>query len=111
MSTLFFDNLLELDKVDKSIKKVTSTREEAIELWEIVDEIIHHRVFGCVMQELPKKHHEEFLKMFHKNPSDESLLDYLREKVKKDVALVIKESVSLFVLELTKELESGGKLK
>lgn len=107
MSKLFFDDLLELEAVDKSIKKASSTKEEAIELWGVVDEIVHHRVFGCVLEHLPKEHHKEFLVMFHQSPGDEKLLEFLKDKIKRDITLIIKESVAILVLELTKDLETG----
>jgi len=111
MSKLFFDNLLELDPINSSIKKVSSTKEEAIELWGVVDEIVHHRVFGCVLEHLPQEDHKEFLKMFHKSPGDEKLLEFLKDKIQQDVALIIKESVAVLVLELTKDLETGKLVK
>jgi len=105
MSKIFYDHLLELDKVEKSIKKVSSTKEEAIELWGIVDEIIHHRVFGCVLEQLPEKHHREFLEMFHSAPGDEKLLNYLKEKIKNDITIIIKEIVAALVLEIIDNFE------
>ena len=107
MSKVFYDNLLDLSSVEKSIKKVSSTKEEMIELWEVVDEIVHHRVMGCVLETLPAKHHHEFLEMLHHTPHDEKLLIFLKEKIGKDVSMLIKEVVAVLVLELTKDIEFG----
>lgn len=100
MSTLFFDKLITLDKLDKKIKKVTLSNNERQELWKYIDEIIHHRVLGCCLEHLPKEHHIEFLEKFHKAPYDEKILDYLESKIEKDIRKIIKEEVK----EATKDL-------
>ena len=100
MSKIFYDHLIILEEVDRSIKGSTETQEERQELWQIVDEIIHHRVLGCVLAHLPREHHEEFLEKFHQAPHDEGLLDYLEEKIKKDVTKLIKEEVKSLSTEL-----------
>src|SRR3990167_2751757 len=110
MIKLFFDHLLDLGKVDKTIKKVSSSHEEKLELWRIVDEIVHHKVISCVLDHLPLKHHGEFMKKYLATPHDEKLLLYLKAKIKKDIELIIKETVTLFVIEITDELV-GNNLK
>jgi hypothetical protein len=107
MSKVFYDNILDLAKVEKAIKKVSSTHDEMVELWGIVDEIVHHKVMECVLTTLPKKYHREFLDMFRTSPHDEKLLQYLKEKAKRDVVILIKETVALLVLELTKDIQIG----
>lgn len=94
MSKLFFDHLLELDKLDNHIKQVTHTQEEREELWLLVDEIIHHKVLDVILEKLPRHHHEEFLHMVHKAPHDEKFLfDYLKEKVDKNIEEIIKQEL------------------
>lgn len=100
MSLLFFDKLIVLDKVDKKIKKKFASNDERQELWQMIEEIIHHKVLGCCLDCLPRKHHHEFLDKFHKAPHDENLLDYLSEKSKKDMRKIIKEEIK----KLSKEL-------
>lgn len=106
MSSLFFDQLLDLKKIDKKIKKVSSSYEEKAELWQIVDEIIHHRVFGCVMDKLPKKYHSEFVELFEKTPNDQKLIGYLKAKTKTDIENLIKDAVAILTLELISEFET-----
>jgi len=110
MALLFYDHLLELDKIDKRIKKITKTHDEKLELWAIVDEIIHHRVFGCILEKLPQEAHTEFLDKFHQAPHDKKLLKYLKTKIKDDVSILIQESVTIGVLEVLDILEEGHKL-
>ena len=100
MSTLFFDKLIVLDKLDLHIKKKYESNEERQELWQMVEEIIHHKVMGCCLDHLPKEHHNEFLDLFHKSPYDENLLKFLSDKTKKDMKKIIKEEIKM----LTKDL-------
>ncbi len=100
MSILFFDKLIVLDKLDNHIKKRYESNEERQEIWQIVEEILHHKVMGCVLNHLPKIHHNEFLEKFHKHPYDESIIEFLSEKSKKDMKKIIKEEIKL----LTKDL-------
>lgn len=100
MSTLFFDKLIVLDKLDLHIKKKYESNEERQELWQMVEEIIHHKVMGCCLDHLPKEHHNEFLDLFHKSPYDENLLKFLSDKTKKDMKKIIKDEIKM----LTKDL-------
>lgn len=100
MSILFFDKLIILDKVEKKIKRMSSTSEEKQEFFQYVEEIIHHKVIGCCLDHLPKDNHSEFLEKLHKSPYDEKLLTYLDEKTKKDMKKIIKNEIK----DLTKDL-------
>ncbi|KKP32723.1 MAG: hypothetical protein UR20_C0019G0006 [Candidatus Woesebacteria bacterium GW2011_GWE2_31_6] len=100
MSILFFDKLIVLDKIDRKIKKISSSNEERQEFWQLVEEIINHKVLGCCLDNLPSEHHCEFLEKFHNAPYDEKLLEYLDEKTKKDMKKIIKKEIKL----LTKDL-------
>jgi len=104
MSKLFFDRLLSLEEVEKEINKVTSTKEEKDELWAIVDEIVHHRVLGCVLEKLPKKDHTEFLEKFHEAPYDEGLITYLTEKIGENIEEIIRQEIGGLAFELLAEI-------
>jgi len=107
MSKLFFDHLLEFKKIDKEIKKVAKTSGEREELWGFVDEIIHHKVMGCILDKLPRQSHEEFLTMFHSAPHDEELIfGYLRTKVGDDIEENLKQEISKISEELLNDMKS-----
>jgi hypothetical protein len=106
MSKLFFDHLIELKEIERQIKKVAKTSEEKEELWALVDEIVHHKVMGCILDKLPKDNHEEFLQMFHKSPHDTELIfEYLRIKAGDDVELLIKKEIDNLSGELLEDLK------
>ncbi len=106
MSKLFFDHLLDLKEVDKQIKKVAKTSEEREELWGLIDEIVHHKVMGCILGNLPREHHEEFLEIFYTSPHDEELLfRYLRRKVGENIEGLIKQEIGGLAAEILEEIK------
>lgn len=106
MSKIFYDHVLDLKKVDKEIRKVAKTPEEREELWALVDEMIHHKVMGCILDNLPRAHHEEFLELFHKSPHDEGLLfGYLKSKVGDNFEELIRQEIMGFSSELLEVLK------
>lgn len=100
MSILFYDHLIVVNNLDKKIKKLASSNDEMQELWTYVEELIHHRVLECCLGNLPEEHHKEFLEKFHKAPHDTGLLEYLNQKIGKDVEKLIKTEIK----KLSKEL-------
>ncbi|MFC1710302.1 hypothetical protein ACFL0F_01405 [Patescibacteria group bacterium] len=104
MSKLFYDKHVKLEKLDGEIKKIVKTEEERLEFWQIIDEIIHHKILGCIFEKLPEKHHDEFLDKYHKTPHDESIFEYLLEKIGEDIKDFIKKEVLLIEYELLEEL-------
>lgn len=100
MSTLFYDHLIIINGLDKKIKKITGSNDEMQELWFYIEELIHHKVFECCLDNLPLEHHKEFLEKFHKAPHDTGLLKYLNQKIGKDVEKLIKAEIKKLGKEL-----------
>ncbi len=110
MSKIFYDQYVELAEVEKKLKKVANSHEEKIEFWEIIDEIIHHRVMGCIFDKLPEKHHKEFIRKVKENPFSDDLVVYLSEKIKEDIAMLIRFEVKKLEMDLLKYFsEDTGK--
>jgi hypothetical protein len=108
MSKLFFDHLLELKEIDKKIKDVATTSEERDELWLLVDEIIHHKVIGCILDNLPNTHHHEFLDIFYKSPHDTSqIMEFLRLKSTPNLKILIKKEIRKIEDELLESLQAS----
>lgn len=104
MSLVFYDHLIVLDEVDAEIKTAAKTKEEKEELWQIVDEIVHHRIMDVILSRLPRESHEEFLEKFTKSPHDRELISYLREKIKDDVEAIIHEEIQKLKKEILAEI-------
>lgn len=104
MSKVFYDHLIVLEEVENEIKSSTQTSEEREELYEIVDEIIHHRVLGIILDYLPEKYHPTFLEKFHETPHDHGLMEYLNNKVEKNMEEVIKQEIGSLAYEILQEV-------
>ena len=104
MSKIFYDHLIILEEVEREIKKAAESPEEREELWRLVDEIVHHRILGTLLDRLPKTHHEEFLDRFHKAPYDESLISYLKENIDKNIEEIIRQEIGDLSFEILKEI-------
>gem|GEM_PF-483548 len=100
MSRLFYDHLINLSKIEKLIKKHVKDSEARYEIYRLIDEIIHHRVIGCILDRLPKHHHKDFLNHVHKKPHDTGVLDYLKERLAEDVEEFIRQEIYLLGNEL-----------
>lgn len=110
MSKLFFDHLIVLDEVELEIKKTGVSKEEQEELWGIVDEIVHHKVFDAILSRLPREHHEEFLGMFHAAPHDEKFIfEYLKVKIGDNIEDLLKQELGGLAFDLLKDLRSNPK--
>ena len=105
MSKIFYDRLIVFEEVEAEIKNIAKTSEEKEELWSEIDEIIHHKLMGCVLEKLPHEHHNEFMKKFEKSPDDEGLFTFLNEKVGEDIEEFLKietEKLKTELLQLIK---------
>lgn len=105
MSKIFYDRLIVFEEVETEIKNIAKTPEEKEELWKEIDEIIHHKLMGCVLEKLPKEHHNDFLQKFEKSPQDEGLFKFLTEKVGEDIEEFLKsetEKLKTEILQLIK---------
>ena len=100
MSKIFYDRLIVFEEVEAEIKKVAKTPEEKEDLWKEIDEIIHHKLMGCVLEKLPKSYHHDFLEKFEQAPQDEGLFKFLTEKVGEDIEEFLKTEMSKLKTEL-----------
>lgn len=83
-----------LEKVEKELAKVATNKEERQDLERIVDEYVHHRMMGCILDKLPREHHEQFLTQFSEAPHHEGLWKFLQEKVPDDIEMFLRSEVT-----------------
>lgn len=100
MSKLFYDHLVDFSELDCLIKKNVKDEASRHEIYHLVDEIVHHRVVGCILDRLPKDHHREFLNNVKDRAHDESILEFIRGRVSEDVEEFIRREVYLLGTEL-----------
>lgn len=106
MSRIFWDYLIEIDEIDDLIRAQKIEADEREELYHLVDEMIHHRVLGCILDNLPREHHEEFLNRFHSAPHDTRLIVFVQIKTPKEINMEekIKEEIQKLKNEILEEL-------
>lgn len=97
--------MLDLTKVENEIKKNVKDPDERAEIYHLVDEIVHHRVVGCILDRLPESHHQEFLSRFGEKPHDMSLIDFLSKRIPEDIETFIRNEAYILgneILQLIK---------
>jgi hypothetical protein len=109
MSKVFYDDLIVLEEVEEQIKSSVESSEEREELYNVVDEIVHHRVLEIILDHLPQKHHETFLEKFHETPHDYGLLEYLNKKVEKNMEEIIKQEIGGLAFEILQDIKGEEK--
>lgn len=100
MSLVFYDHLLDFSDLEKAIKKHVDDPKDREELFEIIDQITHHRVVGSILDRLPAVHHDEFLARVSQKPHDQSIFSYLTERIAEDVTTFIRHEVYVLGREL-----------
>lgn len=109
MAKLFYDHLVDFSELEKLIKTHVKDEETKHEIYHLIDEITHHRVVGCILDRLPKDHHREFLDKVKARAHDESVLEYIRDKVAEDVEEFIRQEVYMLGTELLEMFSEGKK--
>ena len=106
MSKIFYDRFIILEEIEVELDKLEIESEERLELDQIIDEIIHHKVLDRILTHLPKKHHTEFLERFHKAPYDEDLINYLNKRIERSVEEHVREEMGKLKDEILEDIKS-----
>lgn len=95
---------INLKKIEKIINSSSHSLEEKEELWKIVEEIVHHRLMTCALDNLDKKHHQDFLNKYSLNRFNEEIIDYLEKQSGKQMRTKLKEEIDSIEKEILLEL-------
>jgi len=106
MSKVFYDRLIVLEDFGKEVKKKASSKEEELEIWNLVDNILGHKVMDMILEKLPLKHHDEFIEKFLDAPFDETLFDFLKEKIGDNIEEIIKAEIGDLAYGLLEDIKS-----
>jgi hypothetical protein len=107
MSKIFYDHLIIREEITAQLDLHKIDPEEREELLEIIDETLHHATLNVILNHLPKEHHSEFMTRFHAAPHDESLLDYLQQKITTDIRSEIKLQAQKIKKEILQEIKKS----
>lgn len=108
MSKVFYDHLVVLKEVEVELTSHSFTSGEKHEVHQMIEETVHFRVMGRILDHLPHEHHSEFLELFHKAPYHRGVLDFLKEKVE-DIEEAIKDEIMVLEKELLEDIGKGKK--
>jgi len=87
MTKVFYDHLILIEDIIEVISTLNISDSEKQTAQKLADSIIHHKVLILLLDNLPKDHHEDFLKRFYRAPYDLAHLKYLEEKTQRDISM------------------------
>ncbi len=100
MAILFYDHLIDWERLHTSVRLMQIEDEEIEEVLEHLEETIHTEVFILIFELLPKERHEDFLDQFHAAPYNPTHLTYLHTHVGPHAEHRIKQRSSELIDEL-----------
>lgn len=93
MSRIFYDHLIVFEKIEAKLSSYNfSSPREKEEVHQTIEESVHYRVMTCILDHLPREHHNQFLELFHRTPHHQGLLTFLKDRVE-NIEELIKEEV------------------
>lgn len=102
MSKLFYDHLI-------VIEEITAVVGSDAKVLEIIDRILQNEILDAIFTYLPKEKHTEFLKRFHRAPSDAGLMRYLQEHSTVNIELAILDRANKTKRRLLSEVKKHAK--
>lgn len=103
--TLFFDQYINLFRLEDAVKKCELNEIEKKEIWNLIDLTIQYRFLNLILSHLPKDHHSEFLNLYM-DPYNIEITSYLNSLMPIDVEQLIIEESENIEQEILKEIFS-----
>jgi hypothetical protein len=102
---IFYDHLVNIYELHLEFDRLSLPIGNRRELMRLADSAVHHEVFNLLMVEIPEEHKAYFLEVFAKDPGDEHLLAWLKEKTP-GIEDKIKDRASLVKSQLIQEIRN-----
>ncbi|MFC1656775.1 hypothetical protein ACFL14_02355 [Patescibacteria group bacterium] len=77
----FFSHLLDTDQLITMVERLLEIEEEKLEILDMIDSTLHHRVVDKILHELDQGHHETFMSEYSRDPGNEELLFFLQKHI------------------------------
>lgn len=90
MANVFYDHLIDWQKIDSALISMDLSKEERLEVLELLEESLHTEVLIVICTHIPKERHEEFIEKFHEAPHHPSHLTYLQTHGTADIEAQIR---------------------
>lgn len=104
MSRVYYDHLVVFERIENIIKLSNLSKEEKLELSDVVDEMIHHRALKTVLEYLPEEDHTEFIDKFFEAPFDSNLVEFINLRIDGDIAIHLEKEFQSLEREILNKL-------
>jgi len=106
---IFYEHLINTEEITLTLEGDCLDKVEKEELIGLIDQTLHQQTLEVILDHLPKEFHENFLKMFSKNPYNPHLLAFIKEKVTIDIEKEISEKASKTKKEMLLDIKKSQK--
>lgn len=104
MATVFYDHMIDWQKLIDELDRLEIGGEERQEILEHSEHVIHTEVLLVFAAHLPNDHHHEFLERFAAAPHDMSHLEFLAAHGSGDVSQKVKKRTEEVIAEIIADL-------
>ena len=104
MATLFYDHLIDWQKLTKGLDSSGVDGPERLELMEHAEHTIHTEVLIVLMTHLPAEKHIEFIDQFHAAPHDVAHLQFITKYANGDVENAVRVRTNQLIEEILQDL-------
>jgi len=101
---VFFSHLIEVDPLIMLVEEILQAEKEKLEILDMIDSTLHHRIVDRILQELDEQHHEIFMHEYSQNPSNEEILVFLKKQIP-DIEKVICNEAQLTQASLFEDIK------
>lgn len=106
----FYSHIVKIETVTVELDTMDLTEVQRKHLAELVDSTVHHAVLNVVLSKLESDDRMKFLAKLKKNPEDETLMDYLLEKVE-NIEAEIATAINELKEEFIKDIKEAVKIR
>lgn len=78
-------------------------KDDREEIERLIDETIHNEILNTILTHLPKDEHQKFLEYVHKDPTNNKIIEWLKEQIK-DIEEKIQSTANSLKKELLAEI-------
>ena len=104
MATIFYDSLIDWQKVHDALNEQGIDGEERLEVMEHIEHTVHTEVLLVIISQLPAEKHDEFLEKFDAAPHDPTHLDFLKSHGAVDIETKVKTRADEVLAEVIADL-------
>ena len=109
----FYSHIIEVETIVAELDSLELTESQRMHLAVLIDSTIHYTVLDIILSKLSEEDKITFIIRLKENPKDQSLLDFLSEKVEdleQEIKIIVEELKQTF-LEDIKEVKLVKKEK